>query len=114
MKINSHNEWDKLREIIVGSADGTMPTLTWEKPGEIPKEIGNLHNLELLFLDYNNISGGIPSELGNLTTLDYLYLYFNKLSGKIPESICDLSIYWGNQEESIYINRGPTILDQVT
>ena len=22
-KINSHNEWDKLKEIIVGSADGS-------------------------------------------------------------------------------------------
>lgn len=31
-RINSHNEWDKLREIIVGSADGTFPVLTWAKP----------------------------------------------------------------------------------
>ena len=38
-KINSHNEWDKLREIIVGTAEGTMPTLTWNKPGEIPRDI---------------------------------------------------------------------------
>jgi len=36
-KINSHNEWDKLREIIVGTSSGTMATLTWrnkEKPTE--------------------------------------------------------------------------------
>jgi glycine amidinotransferase/scyllo-inosamine-4-phosphate amidinotransferase 1 len=38
-KINSHNEWDKLREIIVGSAEGTMPTLTWNKPGPVPEKI---------------------------------------------------------------------------
>ena len=38
-KVNSHNEWDKLREIIVGTAEGTMPTLTWNKPGEIPENI---------------------------------------------------------------------------
>ena len=37
--INSHNEWDKLREIIVGTAEGTMPTLTWNKPGSIPEEV---------------------------------------------------------------------------
>ena len=29
MKINSHNEWDTIKEIIVGSAKGTLATLTW-------------------------------------------------------------------------------------
>ena len=28
-KINSHNEWDKLKEIIVGSADGSRASITW-------------------------------------------------------------------------------------
>lgn len=37
MKINSHNEWDKLQEIIVGSAEETMAVLTWSKPEPIPK-----------------------------------------------------------------------------
>jgi glycine amidinotransferase len=37
LKINSHNEWDKLREIIVGTEDGTFPVLTWPKP-EPPNE----------------------------------------------------------------------------
>ena len=31
MKINSHNEWDRLREVIVGSADKTIAVLTWNK-----------------------------------------------------------------------------------
>jgi glycine amidinotransferase len=31
-KINSHNEWDRLRETIVGTSKGTMATLTWRKP----------------------------------------------------------------------------------
>ena len=35
-KINSHNEWDKLREVIVGTADRTMAVLTWSKPDPIP------------------------------------------------------------------------------
>ena len=30
-KINSHNEWDKLKEIIVGTAKGSLATLTWKK-----------------------------------------------------------------------------------
>lgn len=36
-KINSHNEWDQLREIIVGTALGTKATLTWKK-SEPPSE----------------------------------------------------------------------------
>jgi glycine amidinotransferase/scyllo-inosamine-4-phosphate amidinotransferase 1 len=38
-KVNSHNEWDKLKEIIVGTADGTMATLTWMKPEPIPQKV---------------------------------------------------------------------------
>ena len=29
-KLNSHNEWDKLKEIIVGSAEGTVASLGWK------------------------------------------------------------------------------------
>lgn len=36
-KINSHNEWDKLREIIVGTAKGSMAVLTWTRPDPIPE-----------------------------------------------------------------------------
>ncbi len=35
MKINSHNEWDTLKEIIVGSAKGTLATFT----GAIKKKL---------------------------------------------------------------------------
>ncbi len=38
-KINSHNEWDKLKEIIVGSADGSRASITWAKPGKIPEKV---------------------------------------------------------------------------
>ena len=31
MKLNSHNEWDKLKEIIVGTAKKSSVVLTWEK-----------------------------------------------------------------------------------
>ena len=31
MKINSHNEWDRLREIIVGSATGTSAVIEWHR-----------------------------------------------------------------------------------
>ena len=38
-KINSHNEWDKLKEIIVGSAEGSRATLTWNKKEAIPEKL---------------------------------------------------------------------------
>lgn len=38
-KINSHNEWDKLREIIVGTAEGSMAVLTWSRPDPIPENV---------------------------------------------------------------------------
>lgn len=39
MKINSHNDWDRLKEVIVGSAEGTTAVLTWSKPEPIPEPI---------------------------------------------------------------------------
>lgn len=38
-KINSHNEWDKLREVIVGTAEGSMGVLTWVKPMPISEDV---------------------------------------------------------------------------
>jgi glycine amidinotransferase/scyllo-inosamine-4-phosphate amidinotransferase 1 len=38
-KINSHNEWDKLKEIIVGTSRGTMATLTWNRPEPLTDEV---------------------------------------------------------------------------
>ena len=37
-KINSHNEWDKLKEIIVGTAKGTTATITWNRKKKIDQK----------------------------------------------------------------------------
>ena len=58
--------------------------------GEIPSEIGNLTNLEKLYLYDNELTGSIPSEIGNLTNLTSLELHYNQLTGEIPESICNI------------------------
>ena len=58
--------------------------------GEIPPEIGNLINLEVLFLYYNQFTGSIPPEIGNLTNLDYLRLNNNQFTGSIPPEIGNL------------------------
>ena len=37
MKINSHNEWDKLREVVLGTAARNIAVLTWNRPDPIPE-----------------------------------------------------------------------------
>jgi hypothetical protein len=59
--------------------------------GEIPKEIGKLTNLEFLYLDSNKLEGEIPKEIGNLTNLQELCLSYNKLEGVLPKEIGKLT-----------------------
>jgi Leucine-rich repeat (LRR) protein len=49
----------------------------------IPIELGNLSNLEVLSLGWNQLSGEIPPQLGTLSNLEKLRLQFNQLSGAI-------------------------------
>ena len=37
-KLNSHNEWDKLKEVIVGSAANTSVVLTWKKSNNLDEK----------------------------------------------------------------------------
>jgi len=59
--------------------------------GEIPSEIGNLTNLERLYLYGNQLTGSIPPEIGNLTNLGQLVLSGNQLTGSIPPEIGNLT-----------------------
>ena len=59
--------------------------------GEIPAWLGNLANLERLYLFDNQLSGEIPSELGNLSRLEGLSLHHNQLSGEIPSELGNLA-----------------------
>tara|TARA_B100001250_G_C19747212_1_gene765921 strand:+ start:311 stop:1210 length:900 start_codon:yes stop_codon:yes gene_type:complete len=62
--------------------------------GEIPSEIGNLTNLTSINLSVNSLTGSIPNEIGSLTNLSYLNLSQNQLSGFIPNEICSLNLTW--------------------
>ena len=62
--------------------------------GEIPTELGNLANLQSLYLSSNHLTGGIPAELGNLTNLRILYLNRNRLTGEIPAELGNLDSLW--------------------
>ena len=47
--------------------------------GGIPKDLGQLQALEMLYLDTNQLSGGIPKELGQLRALQELWSSNNQL-----------------------------------
>lgn len=55
--------------------------------GAIPHEIGNLHNLEMLYLSSNSLTGLIPSKIFNISTMKYIALASNNLSGELPPTI---------------------------
>lgn len=59
--------------------------------GTIPPEIGNLTNLEDLYLYNNSMTGDIPEEIGNLLNLDVLYLTYNQFTGDVPSSFNNLT-----------------------
>jgi len=55
----------------------------------LPPEIGNLTNLEFLYLGYNALTV-LPDEIGLLTNLKYLNIGKNNLT-ELPESIGNLT-----------------------
>ncbi|KAE8700523.1 Receptor-like protein kinase 5 [Hibiscus syriacus] len=58
--------------------------------GRIPPELGNLTNLEILWLTECNLIGEIPDSLGRLEKLTDLDLALNNLVGNIPTSLTEL------------------------
>ena len=59
--------------------------------GEIPAELGNLDNLQGLYIYRTQLTGDIPSELGNLGNLTILWLRTNQLTGAIPVQLGNLA-----------------------
>ena len=53
--------------------------------------MGDLSNLTLLRLEWNDLTGAIPAQLGKLTRLESLYLGGNRLSGAIPAELGNLT-----------------------
>ncbi len=69
-------------------ADLEWLNLRWnELTGPIPKELGQPTNLTQLSLELNELTGPIPSELGRLTRLTKLDLGWNELTGSIPKEL---------------------------
>ncbi|KAF3671532.1 putative pentatricopeptide repeat-containing protein, mitochondrial-like [Capsicum annuum] len=72
--------------------------------GNIPNEMSNLVNLDVLSLGYNNINGSIPDSIGRLTNLRTLGLDYSFFSGVIPSSI-------GNLSQLLYLYLGSNRLE---
>ncbi|MDE2835536.1 MAG: putative Ig domain-containing protein [Bacteroidota bacterium] len=59
--------------------------------GSIPKEMGQLLQLRTLLMSHNTVSGPIPDQLGSLKELETLWLHDNGLSGEIPTALSGLT-----------------------
>jgi LRR receptor-like serine/threonine-protein kinase FLS2 len=55
--------------------------------GAIPREIGNLQNLELFNIGGNNLTGPIPFEIFNISTIREIAMPFNNLIGHLPSNV---------------------------
>ena len=55
--------------------------------GTLPPELGELDQLQRLFIENSHLSGVIPREFGRLTQLEYLFLRGNDLTGPIPHEL---------------------------
>ncbi|XP_059070375.1 receptor-like protein 7 [Cryptomeria japonica] len=59
--------------------------------GNLPSCLGNLHFLEDIIIEYNELGGVIPLSVCMLTNLSYISLLGNQLSGSLPSCLNNLS-----------------------
>ena len=79
--------------VVVGGTPGRATELRLSGlglTGQIPPELGDLPDLQLLDLRDNQLAGGIPTELGDLVNLQELYLDGNRLTGCVPDGLRDV------------------------
>ncbi|KAJ6831117.1 inactive receptor-like serine/threonine-protein kinase [Iris pallida] len=60
--------------------------------GTIPREIGELHKLEVLDVGHNYLSGPLPANLGNILSLKFLVLRSNTCMSNIPPDRRELNM----------------------
>lgn len=90
--------WNKMGGLLPGSIANLSTSMEFLSigfnmvHGQIPQGIGNLININMLYMYRNNLTGTIPDSIGKLKKLSNLYLYGNNLSGKIPATIGNLTM----------------------
>jgi len=91
------NEYDAL-VALYNAAGGANWEQAWSLPADQPCELYGVTceggHVVALDLDDNQLTGAIPAELGNLSNLEWLFLYSNQLTGAIPAEFTSLhSLY---------------------
>ncbi len=84
---------DQWHGVLVHPATGHLIQISLRNNnlrGRIPPEIGDLANLEALYLSANELTGPIPPEIGGLVNLQAMFLDSNQLTGQIPAEIGNL------------------------
>lgn len=61
--------------------------------GTLPHEMGELTNLEVMFLHETKIAGSVPASFGSLGKLQQLLLDHTHLTGTMPQEVCDLRLF---------------------
>ncbi|KAL6329898.1 hypothetical protein AAG906_039813 [Vitis piasezkii] len=103
----SFGEFRRLERLCLAGnlLDGTIPSFLGNisslkvlelaynlfRPSQLSPELGNLRNLEVLWISNSNLFGEIPASFGQLTLLTNLDLSSNQLNGSIPSSLSGLS-----------------------
>eukprot|EP00271_Cylindrocystis_brebissonii_P017018 TRINITY_DN4242_c0_g1_i2.p1 TRINITY_DN4242_c0_g1~~TRINITY_DN4242_c0_g1_i2.p1 ORF type:complete len:929 (+),score=188.10 TRINITY_DN4242_c0_g1_i2:147-2933(+) len=59
--------------------------------GSIPANIGNMTNLENLYLHSNSLTGTVPQSIVGAEFMQALFLYDNELSGTLPSALGSLT-----------------------
>ncbi|KAK2427377.1 putative LRR receptor serine/threonine-protein kinase [Trifolium repens] len=74
----------------ISSLSNTLDLSYNSLSGNLPKEVGMLKNIDILFVSENNLSGDIPETIGECISLEYLNLEGNSFRGTIPSSLASL------------------------
>ncbi|GJY89026.1 leucine-rich repeat protein [Tanacetum coccineum] len=89
---------NQLSGVVPSSILSQSSTLSWlnlndnQFIGELPQELGNLRELQILDLGDNRFSGNLPEWIGeNLTNLIVFRLHKNNFTGSISRSLCNNS-----------------------
>ncbi len=82
--------YQDLTKALQNPLDVRVLDLSRQELKTLPIEIGQLKNLQKLYLDYNQLTT-LPQEIGQLKNLKWLYLYSNQLA-TLPKEIEEFEI----------------------